>query len=111
MDEFILSTIKKMLGYEMEYTPFDTEIAVHINGALMRLCQLGIGPTEGFTIGTDYTEKWSNLLGDAKNLEGVKNYIYLKTKLVFDPPTSSTVVEAMKEQVKEYEWCVNVQVD
>ena len=111
MDDYILTTIKQMLGYEESYTPFDVELAAHINGALMRLCQLGVGPSKGFTIGTDYTEKWCDLLGDAENLEGVKNYIFLKTKLVFDPPSSSSVIEAMKEQLKEYEWCVNVQVD
>lgn len=111
MDDHILTTIKQMLGYEESYTPFDTELAVHINGALMRLCQLGVGPSEGFTIGIDYKEKWSDLIGSSKDLEGVKNYIYLRTKLVFDPPTSSSVIEAMKEQLKEYEWCVNVQVD
>lgn len=111
MEEYILTTIKKALGYEENYTPFDEEIAMHINGALMRLCQLGVGPATGFRIGTDYTEKWSDLIGDVANLEGAKNYVYLKTKLVFDPPTSSSVIEVMKEQVKEYEVCVNYQVD
>ena len=111
MDECILTTIKTALGYSEDYTPFDAEIAMHINGALMRLCQLGVGPEKGFSIGTNYTEKWSDLIGDAENLEGAKNYVYIKTKLVFDPPASAAVIEAMKEQMKEYECCVNYQVD
>lgn len=105
--ESILLTIKKLLGITEEYTHFDTDAIVHINSAIMTLRQLGVGPTEGFSI-TGKEETWADYLGDdAKLIEGVKTYIYLKTKLVFDPPQSSIVLESIKEMISEYEFRLN----
>ena len=88
MGDSILVTIKKMLGLEDNYTPFDVDVMVHINAALMSLTQLGIGPKEGFTI-TDYTQTWSDFITNEVKLGAVKTYVYLKVKMVFDPPTNS----------------------
>lgn len=110
MDESILNTIKKLLGLDVEYTPFDTDIIVLINSAMMTLTQLGIGPADGFSI-TDDTTNWSDFLVNDVKLEAVKNYIYLKVRVTFDPPASGSVLEAYKKQIEELEWRLNVQAE
>ena len=110
MDNSILSTIKKMLGLDADYDAFDTDIIIHINSALRNLMQLGVGPSTGFSINGDF-ETWNHFLGEATDLEGVKTYVYLKTRLAFDPPATSFVLEAIKAMISEYEWRINVQVD
>lgn len=111
MEESILNTIKKMLGPDDSYEAFDTEIIVHINTALSTLAQLGVGPRKGFRItGTD--ETWGDFISDGSvDLEGIKTYIYMKVKMIFDPPASSFVMKAMEESCKELEWRLNVTVD
>ena len=106
----ILDTIKKMLGIEIDLTAFDTDIIIHINTSLMSLRQLGIGPQEAFSI-SDNTKTWSDFFGEELLLEGAKTYIYLKVRLLFDPPTSSTVIEAINRQLLELEWRLNSQVE
>lgn len=106
----ILVSIKKLLGIESEYTHFDQDIIMFINSALLSLNQLGIGPTEGFSI-TDNTQVWTDLLGTRKDVDAVKQYIYLKVRLVFDPPTNSFLVEAINRQITELEWRLNVQAE
>jgi hypothetical protein len=108
--ESILNSIKKLLGPTEDYTHFDPDIVLHINSAFANLHQLGVGPEEGFTI-TDSEAKWSDYLEDKKTLEFVKAYIYLKVRLVFDPPTIGSVMESVKEAIKEYEWRITVAVD
>jgi len=110
MDESILITIKKMLGLDDEYQPFDADVIVLINSALMTLTQLGVGPKNGYAI-TDYNSKWSDFLVNDIKLEAVKNYVYLKVRVTFDPPTSSSVLEAYKQQLNELEWRLNVQAE
>lgn len=111
MDESILSTIKKMLGLAADYEAFDQDIIVLINSAIMVLRQLGVGPQDGYAI-SDSSATWSEYLGeDEALLASVKTYIYLKTKVVFDPPSSSFVLDAMQKQIDEYEWRTNVEVD
>lgn len=110
MDKSILNTIKKMLGLEADYTPFDTDIIIHINSALMVLQQLGIGPESGFAI-TGPDEVWSDFIGDTTALEALKAYVYLRVKVVFDPPQSSVAMESIQSQINEYTWRLNVAVD
>lgn len=110
MDESILSSIKKLLGITKEYTQFDTDIIIHINAALSILTQLGVGPAEGFSI-SDKTATWSDFISDSKRLESVKSYVYLKVRLLFDPPTSSAVADSMNRLISELEWRINVTVD
>lgn len=106
----ILTTIKKLLGITSEYTHFDADIIMHINSVFSILQQLGIGPEEGFSI-TDSTSVWSDYIDDAKDIEMVKTYIYMKVKLMFDPPLSSVAVDSIKNQIAELEWRLNVAVD
>lgn len=103
LSDSILDTVKKLLGIEKEYTQFDVDIIVNINSAIMTLRQLGVGPQDGFSI-TGSDETWNDLLGDSKFLDQAWIYLFLKTKIVFDPPSSSFVLEAYKEQIKELEW-------
>lgn len=110
MNESILNNIKKLLGIAEDYTEFDTDIIILINSAISVLNQLGLGSDDTFSI-TGSTETWSDLLGEHKDLEMVKNYIYLKVRVVFDPPSQSYVLSAYNEQIKELEWRINVAVD
>lgn len=110
MNDSILTTIKKLLGIAEDDTSFDTDVIININMALNVLFQLGVGPETGFSI-TGNTETWSDYISDMSKLEMVKTYIYLKVKLIFDPPQSSRVIESIENQIKELEWRANVQVD
>ena len=108
--ESILTSIKKMLGIAEEYDPFDPNIIMHINSAIMSLTQIGVGPSEGFFI-EDETAIWTDFINDATHLQAVKSYIYLKVKLLFDPPTNSSVIEAHQKLITEYEWRLNHAVE
>lgn len=106
----ILTSIKKLLGITEEYEHFDPDIIIHINSAFMILNQLGVGPEEGFAI-EDKSSTWDEFIPSGSNLEAVKTYVHLKVKLMFDPPLSSTVIEAIKSQINELEWRLNVSAD
>lgn len=106
MEPSILYTIKKMLGVSLDDSPFDTEIIVGINSAIMVLNQIGVGEN-GFMV-TGVTETWSDLLEDFDDLAAVKSYIYIRTRLVFDPPANSFLVNALDGQMKEYEWRLSI---
>ena len=110
MDDSILDSIKKILGMPPEYDAFDTDLVIHINSVFGILTQLGVGPEGGFSI-SDNTTLWKAYLGNSKDLEMVKSYIALKVRLIFDPPTIGAVMDALKEQIRELEWRLNVQVD
>ena len=111
MEESILNTTKKLLGVDPEYDSFDTDIIVCVNSALGILNQLGVGPEEGFQISGD-TETWSDFLpDDLPAQEMAKTYVFLKSKLAFDPPQASGVTEAVKSQIAELEWRLFVQLD
>jgi hypothetical protein len=103
----ILNSTKKILGLAEDDTSFDLDILLHINSVLAILTQVGIGPEEGFTI-EDSTPTWEAFVGTDKQLSLVKTYVYLKVRLVFDPPTTSFAIESFNEQVKELEWRLNV---
>ena len=106
----ILATVKQALGIQEDYAPFDNQILLHINSCMTILNQLGLGPKELFIV--DSNSKWNDfLVGDSRNLELVKSYVYLKVRLLFDPPSSSFVLDAMNKQAQEYEWRLNVFVD
>ena len=105
--ESILTSIKKLLGIAEEYNHFDADIIMHINTVFMTLNQLGVGPTEGFHIEDDLAVWGDFVSSDDANFEGVKSYVYLKVKLLFDPPLSSAVLESTNRMVNELEWRLN----
>lgn len=112
MKSSILTSIKKMLGIAEEYTHFDSDLIMHINSVLSILTQIGVGPSNGFSIQDDSTE-WSQFIPDSdiKKLGFVKSYVGLKVKLLFDPPTNSSVMEAMNKMIGELEFRLNVESD
>lgn len=110
MSDSILVSIKKLLGITEEYDYFDADIIMHINMAFMVLYQLGVGPKTPFAI-EDASATWSDFMGDSTDLAGVKTYVFLKVKLVFDPPQSSAAMEAIKQNIAELEWRLNVTAD
>ena len=105
--ESILTSIKKLLGIEEEYSHFDPDIIMHINTVFMILSQMGVGPSGGFSI-EDETSVWTDYVVDVTKIESVKSYIYLKVKLLFDPPLSSAVTESINRMISELEWRLNV---
>ncbi len=107
--ENILASIKKLLGVTEEYTQFDDDIIMHINTVFLNLTQLGVGPKKGFFI-EDNNAVWTDFIqnGDIGQINASKTYVYLKVKLLFDPPLSSAVLESIKQMISELEWRLNV---
>lgn len=110
MTDSILETTKKMLGVDESYDVFDPDIIMHINSVFVVLNQLGVGPSKCFSI-SDETTTWAEFFSNEEVLEMVKTYMYMKVKLIFDPPISSVVMQAAKETIAELEWRMNVFVD
>lgn len=106
----ILTSIKKMLGIQEEYTHYDADLIMHINSVLSTLTQLGVGPLAGFRIEDELTT-WNDFIGDNPKLDMVKSYIHMKVKLLFDPPLSSAVIESINRMISEMEWRLNVAVE
>ena len=99
----ILTSVKKLLGLTEEYTAFDIDLIIHINSVLMILRQMGVGPDEPFAI-SDATATWSEFCGEKADIEAVKSYVAMKVRLLFDPPQSSSTMEATKNLISELEW-------
>jgi len=105
----ILNDIKHMLGRPEGDTTFDMDIMININSAFGTLTQLGVGPVVGFQI-TGPNNDWNEFTTDPR-LNAVKNYIFLKTKIAFDPPDTGFVLTAMQDQIREHEYRLNVVAD
>lgn len=103
MEESILKTIKQLIGCPDDFEQFDLDLAIHINSAFAALTQLGVGPKEGYRI-TSPDNVWSEFEEDTQKSSLIKDYVYIKTRLLFDPPTSSALMDSLKEQLKEMEW-------
>lgn len=107
MEDSIFITIKKMLGIGEDIDAFDTDILVHINSSLTTLHQIGVGPPNGFTV-IDETQTWSDFLSDDQLLNSVKTYLFLKLRLLFDPPTNSFLIDSINRELREIEWRLNI---
>lgn len=106
----ILNTIKKLIGLDKDYGAFDLDLVIAINSSFTILRQLGVGPTYEYRInGPD--ETWSDFFADAKQISLAKSYIYLRSKLLFDPPASGSLLDAIKQQISEFEWRLTVQAE
>lgn len=107
MDKSILNNIKKILGLDETYTAFDTDVIIHTNSVFSTLSQLGIGPADGFMIENNILT-WDDYIPDGNpKLNAVKTYVYLRVRLLFDPPATSFAIAAMERQVTELEWRLN----
>lgn len=99
----ILTSTKKKLGPSADYDAFDHDILVSINSAFATLFDIGLGHN-GKPIriyGED--EEWQDFIDDDR-LEWVKDYVYMKVKLAFDPPNNSFLIENYNKQIAELEW-------
>ena len=103
MEASILKTIKQLIGCPDDFEQFDLDLIVHINSAFATLTHLGVGPKEGYRI-TGADNVWSEFEDDAQKLSLIKDYVYIKTRLLFDPPISGSLMDSLKEQLKEMEW-------
>jgi hypothetical protein len=103
MSDSILTSTKKILGLDDSYTVFDVDVMMHINSVFTTLSQLGIGPVNGFMI-EDAEAVWEDFFGVDLNFNSVKTYVYLRVRMLFDPPSTSYHIVAIKEQIQELEW-------
>jgi len=110
MDDSILTSIKSLLGLQEEDTHFDNDIIMHINSVFFILNQLGVGDPNGFSI-TDRYKRWDSYLSTNLNLNAVKSYIYLKVRLLFDPPLSNALINIINDQISELEFRIMITVD
>lgn len=110
MSDSILTGTKKVLGIAEDYEYFDPDILLHINSVFSTLTQLGVGPPDGFRI-EDKSTLWVAYTDSDNRLNAAKTYVYLRVRLLFDPPTSSFAVASMKEQIKELEWRLNTAIE
>lgn len=106
MEDSILKSTKKILGLEDSYTAFDLDIITHINTAFSTLHDLGVGPVDGFAIEDD-TAGWEAYLDGDKRFNSIRSYVFLKVRLLFDPPTTGYLITAYEKQVQELEWRIN----
>lgn len=108
--ESILTSIKLLLGITEDYEAFDQQIIAHINSVFMILTQLGVGPPDGFMI-TSKVDTWNEFISDKKKMQLVKSYMHLKVKMLFDPPSSSAVMDSTNRMINEFEWRLNSQAE
>lgn len=106
MDESILNSVKKLLGLDADYDAFDADLIVFINSALMVLSQIGVGEI-GFSI-HDVDETWSSFLKSRDDLAAAKDYVYISTRLAFDPPSSASVIASYEKIRDELAWRLKV---
>lgn len=107
MTDSILDSTKKVLGVEADYVAFDTDIIMQINTVLSTLWQLGVGPEDGFQI-EDNSSRWTDFFGTDPRLNMIKTYVFLRVRLLFDPPTTSYLIEALTKQYEELGWRISV---
>ena len=107
MSDSILTSVKKVLGLDEAYDAFDIDIIMHINSALSTVGQLGVGPVDGFSI-ADATATWDDFLNGDLSFNDVKSYIYMRVRMLFDPPTNPRLYTAIETQVREVEWRINI---
>lgn len=108
--ESILTSIKKLLGIQENYTHFDSDLVICINSVLAILTQLGVGPATGFSI-LDESATWEEFIGLDSRLEMIKSFIHLRVRLLFDPPQNASLADAIDRMAKELEWRIQVAAD
>ena len=116
-NESILSSIARMILGSFDDSgseganPFETDLIIHINSALSTLTQLGVGSEDGFRV-TGAGVTCEDFVGESRDdIEMIKSYVYMKVRLMFDPPQNSFLVDSLEKQCKEFEWRANVAVD
>lgn len=110
MEESILNHVKDAAGVNTDDSAFDGELVMHINSVFMILRQIGIGPETPFFIEDD-SATWDEFTEDDKILPMIRSYVTLKVRTLFDPPTSSALMEAINSTIAEYEWRLQIEAD
>jgi hypothetical protein len=103
----ILDSVKKVLGFDPDYTFFDLDILMHINSAFGSLQQIGVGGDTGFWI-SDNTTLWSQYVSSYSYLGMIQQYIYMSVRMAFDVPTTSFAIGAFEKQIEELAWRINI---
>lgn len=111
MEDSILDSIKSFISLNLDDDAFDQDVIMLINGVFMTLQQIGVGPQEELFSIEDNTSTWSDYLDDPKELPLVKPYIGMRVRLIFDPPQSSSLDQALRQEIAECEWRLNIKVD
>jgi hypothetical protein len=107
----VLDSVKKVLGFDSEFTDFDVDIIMHVNTFFGDLLQVGAGPSTGFVI-EDNTALWTDFTDDNSTyLSNVQSYIYIKVRLVFDTPATSFAIDALSQQATETLWRINTMIE
>lgn len=106
MEQSILQTIKQALGIQPDYDVFDMELVMHINSVLSTMRQLGIGPVTGFAI-QDAEAKWPDFYQGDK-IHNVRSLVFMKVKMIFDPPTLPHVINAYESMIEEETWRLTI---
>ena len=109
MEDNILQNVKHLLGIPEEYNVFDNDILIHINSVIDVLYQLGYGDGTFYLL--DGSETWDQYIENASHLNIVKTLVYLRVKMLFDPPTSSAAMQSFQNIINEFEFRVNMLVD
>lgn len=107
MEESILKSVKKALNVPADYEAFDLDVLMHTNSVFSTLNQLGVGPELGFMIEDD-VPTWDAFLGNDPRLNNIKTYVFLRVRMLFDPPSTGYHTTAMQDQIRELEWRINV---
>lgn len=106
----IFNSIKKLLGISPYDDGFDQEVKDLINAEFLTLHQLNVGPENGFSI-EGPEDVWSSFTSDLHLQDAVRQFVYLRVRMIFDPPASSTVAEAVNNRISELEFRLNVQAE
>ncbi len=104
----ILTSVKKNLGIDQNYTVYDPDILMYINAVMSTLDQIGVGPEEGFLV-EDASTTWDELLGTDPRLNHVRTYVTLRVRMLFDPPQTSYLQTAIEKQIEQLEVRLNYQ--
>ena len=94
----ILNSIKKLLGGAPLDDGFDQDIRDNINAEFLTLHQLGVGPENGFSIDGPETT-WADYTTDPLLQDAVRQFVYLRVRMIFDPPASSVVAESINDRI------------
>lgn len=105
----ILNSVKSYLGLLGTDSAFDSDVLMAINAVMVVLNQLGVGPSVPFVV-DDESSTWTDLLGE-DSVGGIREYVCMRVKLLFDPPTNTYVVQALNDQIDEFEWRIIAEVD
>lgn len=110
-EDSILVSVAKYIGLEMGYSVFDQDLIKCINTSFFYLNQLGVGSKKPFSI-TGEDETWEEFFGEQNGyFDCAKDYVYIRTKRIFDPPASGIMMDALTQEMREIEWRITVMVD